>query len=193
MKTQIRITLVVLILLFVSCKDAGHEHDHQRMQAGAPADGSLFDLEFGWTTQDNNQFYWKNLTGEPVVISMFYSSCQSVCPRIVTDMQRIAKQIEKKTGKLPKMALVSFDPAVDTPAALKKYSKKMDLGDNWVLLNGSEDAVRMLSVLLGVSYQKTSGNDFNHSTVISLVSKEGRIVARIEGIGADSTPIIEKY
>ena len=91
------------------------------------------------------------------------------------------------------MVLVSFDPEKDSPEALKTYAKKMELGDNWNLLNGKDDSVRTISVLLGISFKKTTGNDFNHSTVISLVSKEGKIVSRIEGVGADSSPIVEKY
>jgi protein SCO1/2 len=86
-----------------------------------------------------------------------------------------------------------FIDDIDSPEALKSYAKKMELGDNWNLLHGKEDSVRTISVLLGISYQKTSGNDFNHSTVISLVSKEGKIISRIEGVGADSSSIIEKY
>lgn len=128
-----------------------------------------------------------------MIVSMFYASCQSVCPRIVTDIQLIGKKIAQKTGKSPKVVLVSFDPEKDTPESLKAYAKKMELGDNWYLLNGKDDSVRTISVLLGISYQKTSGNDFNHSTVISLVSKEGKILSRIEGVGADSSSIVEKY
>ena len=160
---------------------------------GAAAEGSLFDLEDMWTTQDNKMFHWKDQKGEAMIVSMFYASCQSVCPRIVSDMQLIAKKIAQKTGKPPKMVLVSFDTEKDSPEALKSYAKKMELGDNWNLLHGQEDSVRTISVLLGISYQKTSGNDFNHSTVISLVSKEGKIISRIEGVGADSSSIIEKY
>lgn len=196
MKTQIRTIVFVLVahlVLFVSCKDSEHDHKHHALPAGTAAEGSLFDLDDMWTTQDEKMFHWKDQKGEPMIVSMFYASCQSVCPRIVSDMQRIAKQIEKKSGKPPKMVLVTFDPSVDSPSALKAYAKKMELGENWTLLHGSEDSVRTISVLLGVSYQKTAGNDFNHSTVITLLSKEGRILARIEGIGADSGSIIEKY
>jgi protein SCO1/2 len=124
---------------------------------------------------------------------MFYASCQAVCPRIVTDMQNISQKIQKKQGKVPKMILVSFDPSKDTPDILKAYAKKMELGDNWFLLNGKDDSVRTLSVLLGISYQKTTGNDFNHSTVISLVSGDGKISTRIEGLGADANTIVEKF
>ena len=191
LKYQINTVVFALLVLFVSCKDS--EHDHHALPAGIAAEGSLFDLEDMWTTQDDKMFHWKDQKGEPMIVSMFYASCQSVCPRIVSDMQRIAKQIEKKTGKQQKMVLVTFDPSVDSPVALKAYAKKMELGENWILLNGSDDSVRTISVLLGVSYQRTTGNDFNHSTVIFLLSKEGRIAARIEGIGADSSSIIENY
>lgn len=183
----------ILLTILMSCKDGHHDHKHHAIPASTATEGSLFDLDDMWTTQDNKMFHWKDQKGEPMIVSMFYASCQSVCPRIVTDIQLIGKKIAQKTGKPPKVVLVSFDPEKDTPESLKAYAKKMELGDNWYLLNGKDDSVRTISVLLGISYQKTSGNDFNHSTVISLVSKEGKILSRIEGVGADSSSIVEKY
>jgi protein SCO1/2 len=183
----------ILFTIFISCKDHHHDHKHHALPAGQSTDGSIFELEDVWQTQDAKTFQWKNLKGEPFLISMFYASCQAVCPRIVTDMQNISQKIQKKQGKVPKMILVSFDPSKDTPDILKAYAKKMELGDNWFLLNGKDDSVRTLSVLLGISYQKTTGNDFNHSTVISLVSGDGKISTRIEGLGADANTIVEKF
>lgn len=187
------ISVLILFAFFLSCKDGHHDHKHHALPAGTATEGSFYDLTDMWTTQDGKMFHWEYQKGEPFLVSMFYASCQSVCPRIVTDMQLIGKKIEQKNGKPPKMILVSFDPEKDNPEALKAYAKKMELGDNWVLLHGREDSVRTTSVLLGISYQKTTGNDFNHSTVISLVSNEGKIISRIEGVGADATSIIEKY
>lgn len=195
--------LLLILTLYIGCKEKHdhhnhdhHNHDHHKheaMPAKEATEGSLFDLKDTWRTQVGENFNWESLKGEPFLVSMFYASCQSVCPRIVTDMQNISKKIKEKTGKEPKLVIVSFDPEKDAPQALSAYKKKMELGNNWLLLNGSDDSVRTLSVLLGISYQKTSGDDFNHSTVISLISREGKILSRIEGVGADPKPIMEKY
>jgi protein SCO1 len=187
--------LVLTLFFYMGCKEdhSHHEHHHKAMPAKAATEGSLFDLKDIWRTQSGGIFQWESLKGEPFLVSMFYASCQSVCPRIVTDMQNISKKIQEKTGKNPKLVIVSFDPEKDTPQALSAYSKKMELGSNWSLLNGNEDSVRTLSVLLGISYQRTSGDEFNHSTVVSLISSEGKILARIEGVGADPKPILDKF
>jgi protein SCO1 len=190
--------IILSLFLYMGCKEKhehhGHHdhHDHKAIPAKEATEGSLFDLEDTWKTESEKSFIWTQLKGRPFLVSMFYASCQSVCPRIVTDMQIIAKKMEEKTGEKPTVVLISFDPSTDTPQALTTYKKKMELGENWHLLNGSEDSVRTISVLLGISYQKTTGNDFNHSTVISLISDKGNILSRIEGVGANSAPILDK-
>lgn len=91
------------------------------------------------------------------------------------------------------MVLVSFDSEKDSPDVLNAYKKKMKLNDNWTLLSGKEADIRMLSVVLGINYKKISNGEFNHSAVYSLVSKEGFIVSRIEGIGSNADVLISQY
>lgn len=68
----------------------------------------------------------------------------------------------------------------------------MKLGDNWQVLHGDEESVRELSMLLDVKYKKQDNGDFTHSSSIALLDTEGAIATRVEGLGADPKPIIEK-
>jgi protein SCO1/2 len=58
------------------------------------------------------------------------------------------------------------------------------------LLHGSENAVRTLSVLLNVQFQKDAEGNFSHSNVISVLDKKGDLVFQKEGLDADPTEII---
>lgn len=190
--------ILILILLFIHCKEGSHA-DHSKhskehyIAAGSATSGSLFDLESVWESDKGNGVNLKSLHNSPFLISMFYTSCNSVCPRLVSDIVRLQEQIQKKTGKLPQIVLVSFDPETDTISNLKVYREKRTLGDNWLLLRGKEDDTRMLAVSLGINYKKLENGDFNHSVVISLASNAGIIVSRVEGIEKESNQLLETY
>lgn len=173
-----------------------HHHHHGEehvLAANDAAQGSLFDLGSKWTTESNKTIALNQYRGSLFIISMFYATCQSICPRLVADMEQLAKKIKESTGQEPRMVLVSFDSEKDSPDVLNVYKKKMKLNDNWTLLSGKEADIRMLSVVLGINYKKISNGEFNHSAVYSLVSKEGFIVSRIEGIGSNADGLISQY
>lgn len=203
----IGILIVSLVVFGYGCKEdhSGHDHsssnenDHSHhgpehiLPAGDAAQGSIYELDSTWTSEAEQKVQFKEYQGKLFLVSMFYASCKSICPRIVSDMEQIGKKIKEKTGETPNMVLVSFDSKNDTPALLDKYKKNMNLGKNWVLLNGSEDAVRTLSIVLGVNYKQTSDGEFNHSAIVSLISKDGYVASRVEGIGASPDKLVTKY
>ncbi|PJZ85442.1 SCO family protein [Leptospira harrisiae] len=169
-----------------------HGEDHV-LAASDAAQGSLFDLGSQWTTESNQTIGLNQYRGKLFIISMFYATCQSICPRLVADMEQLAKKINESTGQYPRMVLVSFDTEKDNPEVLNRYKKKMNLNDNWTFLSGKEADIRMLSVVLGINYKKISNGEFNHSAVYSLVSKEGFVVSRIEGIGSNTETLLAQY
>lgn len=201
MKFQSTIILVILFITFgfsLGCDDQNsgphhHHGDNHVLAASDAAQGSLFDLGSKWTTETNQTITLKEFKGSLFIISMFYATCQSICPRLVADMEQLSKKIAEKTGKEPRMVLVSFDSEKDNPAVLNAYKKKMNLKENWTLLSGKEEDIRMLSAVLGINYKKISNGEFNHSAVYSLVSKEGIVVSRIEGIGSNTEALIVQY
>ncbi|BDA79266.1 SCO family protein [Leptospira kobayashii] len=192
-----KFTIFIFLIFYMtisSCKEESHHlgTDHS-LPSGVQTQGSLFELDENWTLPGNQTFRLAELKEKPFLISMFYSSCQSVCPRIIDDLKRISGEIKKKTNQSPKIVLVSFDPEKDTPERLKEYHSKMKLDSDWYLLHGKEEQVRTLSVILGINYKKLGSGDFNHSAIISLISKEGNILTRVEGIGASIDPILNGY
>jgi protein SCO1/2 len=200
MNSKFFISTLILVLGFFSftCDDhnssSSHHHEHEPLLAASePASGSLMELKNQWTTEDGKVVSFANWKGKPFLISMFYASCVSICPRLVTDLEQVAKKIQSETGKAPNVILVSFDSEKDKPEILKDYKKKMGLGQNWTLLNGKEEDVRMLSVVLGINYKKMASGEFNHSAVITLFDKDGTNVSRFEGIGTNSEQMVKIF
>lgn len=198
---NILIFVVINTLIFsnYNCKDEQSVHDHSNhgkghiLPAGDAPEGSISELEGSWKTSENTSFKLNDMSGKLYILSMFYASCQSICPRIVSDIKSISKKIEESSGTEPNIVMVTFDPKNDTIESLAKYKTNNNLGKNWTFLRGTEEDIRMLAVALGVNYKQTSNGDFNHSAIINLISKDGYIVSRLEGVGANSDNLVAKY
>lgn len=166
-----------------------HEHHHETLPAAEVTPGSsLYQLDVTMTDQNGKPRTWDDFRGEPVIVSMIYSTCTTACPLIVNEIKQILKQAG--TESLP-VLLVSMDPERDNPAALLEMKKSHTLGDNWTLVQPGSDDVAEVAAALGVRYRQLPTKDFNHSQVISLLDTSGTIKARAEGLGPQRDAVVE--
>jgi protein SCO1/2 len=91
-----------------------------------PSD-SVYQLALPLTDQAGRTADWRNLRGKPRVVSMFYTSCQYICPLIVDSGKAIEHQLSPAERGRIGIVLISMDPARDTPAALRKVFDKRGL------------------------------------------------------------------
>src|SRR3569833_696822 len=80
---------------------------------------SLSKLLGSLTDQDGRAFDLASLRGKPVLVSMFYTSCQMVCPMLIETVHNTLNALPAAERKDVRVLLVSFDPARDTVAVLK--------------------------------------------------------------------------
>lgn len=147
---------------------------------------SIYQLNSRWTDQDGKSTTLGRFQGKPLVLAMIYTSCKDACPMIVVDMQNIEKALPERIREQVGFALISFDPAQDTPAQLKRFGSAHGLDTKrWTLLTGSADAVRLLAAVLGVRYTKVSNGDFAHSSVITILDSGGEIRHQQTGLRKD--------
>ena len=152
---------------------------------GGPLPGdSVYQLDIPLTNQDARASKLAELRGSPVLIAMFYTSCKYVCPLIVDSMRSVDKALAPDERARLRVVLVSFDPEHDTPQALKAVAEERHLDlPRWSLDRTDAESVRKLAAVLGVQYRAIEKGDFNHSTVISLLDTDGRIVAHSSRTG----------
>lgn len=153
--------------------------------------GSIFMLADTFQTQHANNFVLSYLAGKPTVLGMIFTNCGYACPRLTSDMKNIANKLKGNREKV-NFVLISFDSERDTTAQLLKFAKQMDLDPDWILLHGSEQTVRTLSVLLNVQFEKDAEGNFSHSNLITLLDKNGSLKFQKEGLEADHTETISK-
>ena len=154
--------------------------------SGAPAGvaplpaNSIYQLSVPFTDQQGRTIRLEDWRGKPVVISMFYSSCQFVCPRIVEALKRTEASLARKVPIL----MVSFDPLRDDTAALKAMAEERHIAfKTWTLARTEARNVRKLAATLGIQYRELPSGEFNHSSVIILLDAEGRIVGKTSTLG----------
>ncbi|MEO6681334.1 MAG: SCO family protein [Ginsengibacter sp.] len=159
-------------------------NEHPTAPVGTIPDQSIYMLTDSFQTQNNEKIILKQFAGKPTVIGMIFTHCDYACPRLTADIKNINKVLNAEEGKV-NYVLISFDTERDTPDVLKKYADNLRLGNDYTLLHGSEEAVRTLSILLNVQFQKDAEGNFSHSNIISVLDKEGLLVSQKEGLEAN--------
>jgi protein SCO1/2 len=198
-------TYIILLLatgLVCSCRDVNNavavtdtNTDSSIAQPATTANKSsaesIFLLPDSFTTQNEKNFVLSSLAGKPTIIAMIFTHCTYACPRITMDMKNIAEKLKANREKV-NFVLVSFDADRDTPSQLRKFRNQMELDPSWILLHGSDETVRTLSVLLNVQFEKDAEGNFSHSNLITVLDKNGSVAFQKEGLEADHTETLEK-
>lgn len=192
---KIFIYCLFTVLLFgcadVSNKSAftGEAPKHNTAAVGTISSESIYQITDTFQTQNDKKVTLSSFEGKPTVIGMIFTHCTYACPRLTADIKNIEEKLKLGNGKVNYL-LVSFDSQRDLPEQLKKFSSANQLDKNFTLLHGDENAVRTLSVLLNVQFEKDVEGNFSHSNIISVLDKKGVLVLQKEGLDADPTEVI---
>ncbi|KFX28662.1 SCO family protein [Ralstonia solanacearum] len=159
--------------------------------AGTLASGSLYQSEVALTDQNGRVFHLADLRGQPVLVSMFYSSCQMVCPMLFETIRATLAKGGQPAHDGMRVVMITVDPARDSVTVLKQTAAAHGADDHWQLARADGGGTRALAALLGVQYRRLESGDFNHSSTILLLDAEGRINARTNTLGATDPKLVE--
>jgi protein SCO1/2 len=141
------------------------------------------------TDQHGKSWDWRRKRGQPQLVSMFYSSCQYICPLIVESGKAVERALTPAQRARLGVMMISMDPARDTPATLARMARQRHIDDRrWSLASPAADDVRSVAGVLDVRYRQLSDGEFNHTSVLILLDADGRMLARTEKIGSDVDP-----
>lgn len=146
---------------------------------------SLYQLDAEWTNDASERVRLVVYRGQPVIVAMFFASCEYACPMLVSDIQRTREALPAAVREKTRVLLVSFDTERDTPAALRAYRERMNLDDHWTLLRGDESSVQELAMLLGVKFKRDARGQFAHSNLITVLNSAGEIAFQRPGLQGD--------
>lgn len=147
---------------------------------------SVYHLEATLTDQAGRTHGLDLYRGSPVLVTMFYGSCQATCPLIIETLRDVERQIPSAQRAKLRVLLVSIDPEHDTPAALRKLAEERRIDTSrWTLARANDADVRRIAALLDVQYRQLPGGGYFHSTMISLLTPQGETVANSSKLGRD--------
>lgn len=160
--------------------------------SGAFDERSLFLLELGLEDQSGEPFALVSRRGQPVLVTFFYASCDTMCPLVVSDLRRVEATLSPAARAALRVVLVTIDPERDDAARLRAVAAERDLPlDRWSLVRGSERDVRTLASTLGMTYRRTTDGEYAHAALFTVLDGEGRVVVQTSGTGRAVTSLVD--
>ena len=146
---------------------------------------SIYNLTSTWTTQKNENLKLDHFKNKIVIAAMVFTHCESACPRIVADMQRIEASLSEKELQQVTFLLISMDPERDTPVRLTEFAGEHKINANWTLICSSLDATMEIANVLGVKIKKLENGGFDHSNIIHILDQQGVIIHQQNGFAVE--------
>ena len=124
-----------------------------------------------------------DLRGRPLVISLVYTSCSSICP-VTTERVYDAVTDARKTLGEDSFAVLTFgfDASGDKPARLRAFSSAHQLNGitDWHVASADAETTEALLRDLGFSWREAAGG-FDHPSQTTILDAEGRVYRQIYG------------
>ncbi len=124
--------------------------------------------------------------GRPLVVSLVYTSCSSVCPVTTQHVLQAVRKARRVVGEDAFAVLtLGFHARRDTPTQLDAFARTqgIDLND-WHLASADAATIHALLDDLGFSFDAAAGG-FEHITQTTILDAEGRVYRQVYG---DSFP-----
>lgn len=149
---------------------------------------------FSFTNQNGKTITNKDYEGKIYVADFFFTTCQTICPKMTTNMVWLQDKIKDN----PKVKLLSHTvfPDEDTVEVLKEYAKAKGVLDaKWNLVTGNQKEIYKIarqSYLVVKTGKPEELYDMVHTENFVLVDQKGRIRGFYNGTLLNETKKGEK-
>ena len=168
------ITITILAFLLLSCGTDFEIID------------DLSSVNYQLLNQDSVKVQFPDLTkGKVAVVGYIFTNCPDICPLTTNNMRLIREQIEDENLDKVEFVSISFDPEIDRPSVLKKFSELHGVNfSNWEFLTGEKSVIKDLMKEVGVVAIVGDSTTFDdgsksyyyiHTDRIQLFDEEGRV------------------
>lgn len=130
--------------------------------------------------------------GQPLLISMIYTSCHHICP---STTQYLNQVVQKARSALDsdsfQVVSIGFDTVNDSPQRMAQFQSNAAVEDaNWQFLSADADNMATLVKQLGFIYYP-SPKGFEHLVQATVVDGKGAIYRQVYGMSFDTPLLIE--
>ena len=168
----------VLICCMLCLHASGQEASQPANLAGPPPEAqkpdekkSIPDAELFNQDGKKIHFYSDLIKDKVVIVSLFFTSCASICPMQGESLSKLQAALGDHLGKDVYLVSVSMDPEGDPPERLKIWGLQFGVKPGWTLVTGKKSEIdKVAMALTGVPAVKGE-----HSPVVFVGSdKTGR-------------------
>jgi protein SCO1/2 len=159
-------------------------------ESALPGD-SVYQLQAPLIDQQGHRLELGAGRGSPVLVSMFYTSCPIACPLTFETIHLTLAALPPEAARRVRVLLITMDPDRDTVQVLGGVARERGCDERWTLARPQEEDVRPIAAILGIQVRRLPSGDFNHSTLIDLLDRQGRIVARSSRLGEADPALLD--
>jgi protein SCO1 len=139
--------------------------------------------DFEFTNQFNEKINQTTLKNKFYVTEYFFTTCQSICPIMNTNLERVYKEFKNN----PDFLILSHtvDPETDSVNTLMNYAMQHGVTDKkWLFLTGDKKKLYELArkgYLLNAEEGNGDADDFIHTQNFALIDKDKHIRGFYDG------------
>ena len=153
---------------------------------------SVYNLQVAIEDQSGNITGLDRYKGHPVLVTMFYASCPHVCPMLISTIKIMEHALSDEERADLRVMTISIDPERDTPEKLQETMERHSVDAvRWSMVRPNPGDLRAIAGVFGVKYKQLPDGEFNHTTRIILLNREGTQVASTEKIGRYDAAFLE--
>lgn len=138
---------------------------------------------FAFIDQYNGKVTEESVQGKIYVTDFFFTTCQSICPIMSTELERVYKTFEKTSEVM--ILSHTVDPEEDSVNVMLNYAKLHGVTDKrWLFLTGDKKHLYDLArqgYLLNAEEGNGGEEDFIHTQNFALVDKERHLRGFYDG------------
>jgi protein SCO1/2 len=179
----------VALLVFGGCEPprggSGSTEGRARSAEVSPSSGvSLFRYPWVWNDEHGSSVTFARWRGEPLVVSVFFTSCRKTCPRTLQTLRTVQANFSRE-HRAAQFVLVTLDPTNDTPDTLREFKTTERLPDAWHLLTGSAPQTRDLADLLDIHVMDLDPHVVHEGKIV-IFDSQGMRVQSFSSSGAEA-------
>lgn len=145
--------------------------------------------DFALTNQLGQKVSLKDLSGKVVLVNFFFTSCPSICPGMMANLEKI-QQAYIKNDTLLQIVSLTVDPERDSSELLRMYGVKRGINpDNWWLVTGDKKEIydwARNEVFVSVTQGDGGPDDFIHTEKLVLLDKDRHIRGYYDGTDSNA-------
>jgi protein SCO1 len=118
--------------------------------------------------------------GKPVVLSMVFTNCYSVCSGLTLRLREAVRVARETLGqKSFTVVTVGFDTAHDTPVRMLAYGRERGIDDpDWYFASADARTIQHLSDDVGFRFTPSPAG-FDHVAQVTLLDRDGTVVRQL--------------